>query len=443
MKLLFLAYYFPPLGGSAVQRARKFAQYLPVEGFRVSVITAPITAKDLWAPKDSSLTESMTGVSVHHVDGAPPDPSGKLGQRVSRILGVPSAFSKWWVKSAVDLSVKVASDADLILATMSPFESAIAAGELSARLKIPWIADLRDPWALDETIIYPTLLSRKIEMLKMERSLSSAALIIMNTPQAARDVKRDLPALRKNNIIAITNGFDAEDFSEALICRTDSRFRIVHSGIMLTKAGLQLRNRKLYRFLGGVERGVDIITRSPEYLLRAVENWHSSQPEIKDDVELWFAGNGSSEDHHLFSTSKMAGCVRAVGHLPHKESLQLIRTADLLFLPMHNLPPGRRCRSIPGKAYEYMASGRPILAALPEGDARDILTECGTAFVCLPDDVENMTRILREVYAAWKHGNPTIKKNDEFLDGFTRKHLTHTLAISLRSVIRQRRVGIA
>jgi glycosyltransferase involved in cell wall biosynthesis len=72
-----------------------------------------------------------------------------------------------------------------------------------------------------------------------------------------------------------------------------------------------------------------------------------------------------------------------------------MRGADLLFLPMQKLPPGMRATIVPGKTYEYLASGRPILAAVPEGDARDLVLAAGTGLVCEPDDVEGMAAIIR------------------------------------------------
>jgi glycosyltransferase involved in cell wall biosynthesis len=75
------------------------------------------------------------------------------------------------------------------------------------------------------------------------------------------------------------------------------------------------------------------------------------------------------------------------GYLPHADSIALMRSADLLFLPMQNLPNGRRSSTIPGKTFEYLASGRPILGAVPNGDARDIIQEAGHT-VCGPDDVD-------------------------------------------------------
>jgi glycosyltransferase involved in cell wall biosynthesis len=106
----------------------------------------------------------------------------------------------------------------------------------------------------------------------------------------------------------------------------------------------------------------------------------------------------------------------------------LVRTADMLFLPMHNLPTGKKSRIVPGKTYEYMATGQPILAAVPDGDARDFLEQSGTSFICRPDDVEAMVQILDRVYTAWKTGRSIVHPNREFIGQFTRRKLTIVLA---------------
>ena len=68
-----------------------------------------------------------------------------------------------------------------------------------------------------------------------------------------------------------------------------------------------------------------------------------------------------------------ASIVETPGYLAHDETVALLRSADLLFLPMHDLPEGRRATIVPGKTYEYLASRRLILAVVPDGDARDLL----------------------------------------------------------------------
>jgi glycosyltransferase involved in cell wall biosynthesis len=436
IRVLFISYLFPPVGGSGVQRAQKFVQYLPEEGFLPVVVAGPALREDRWAPIDPTMLAKVpANIPVHRVaDSAPPPPSRMRG-RLERWLGLQSAFEQWWVRSATELACGVSDGTQLIFATMAPYESAEVASEASRRLGIPWVADLRDPWALDDIQIYPTRFHRKLEMAKMDRLLSTAAAIIMNTPAAADALKEAFPGLRHKKILSITNGFNWEDFSESVTSRTDGKFRIVHSGGMFTGSGLQLRRRNFYRLLGGVEPGVNILTRSPEYLLKAIDQWIMQRPEVGKDLEIIFAGSMTAEDRALVNSSKAAAFVQFPGFLSHEKSLQLIRTADLLFLPMHNLPPGQRCRSIPGKAFEYIASGRPILAAVPDGDARDFLRQCGTGLLCRPDDIQGMIEILDRIYSAWKEGRVPVSPNADYASRFEGHALTRDLADIFRATL--------
>lgn len=435
-RVLFIAYYFPPGGGAGAQRPLKFVQDLPSEGFLPVVVTAPALIEDRWAPQDATL---MTGipanVPVCRVEGPAPAPGSKLRRRLERWLWLPSSCSNWWLRSATEAASKAAIGASLIFATMSPFESGEVAAELSQRLGVPWVADLRDPWALDEMTIYATLLHRKFEMAKMQKLLSSAAIIVMNTPEAAASLKAAFPRLRSKDIRTITNGFDAADFANGVVPRTDTKFRIVHTGYLHTEMGFRLRRKPFDRLFGGAERGVDILTRSHAILLEAVERWCEHQPEVRNDLEIVCAGITSDQDRALAANSKIASLIRFTGYLSHSESLRLVRSADLLFLPMHNLLPGRRSRIVPGKTYEYMASGRPILAAVPDGDARDFLRQTGTGLICRPDDTAGMIRILNRVYAAWKSGQSIVAHNIDFVAQFERRKLTRALADAFRTLL--------
>jgi glycosyltransferase involved in cell wall biosynthesis len=429
MKVLFIAYYFPPVGGAGVQRSQKFVQYLPSEGILPVVITGPASSEDRWTPHDKTLINTIPAeVQIHRVKGPIPSTNGKLRSRLETWMALPNSFSKWWTQAAAEVAYRAADGDALIFATMSPFESGEVARRLSQRLGIPWVADLRDPWALDEMQVYPTAFHRRVDMAKMEKLLSSAAVIVMNTPEASAALKAAFPKLRNKDVVTITNGFDHEDFATRVRPRSDAMFRIVHSGYLHTESGLRLRNRQFHRLLGGAEAGVDILTRSHTFLLEAVERWCSERPAVVEDLEILFAGQTSKADRDVAGGTRVARAVRFKGYLSHQDSVELVRTADLLFLPMHNLPPGRPSRIVPGKAYEYMASGRPILAAVPDGDAREYLKQSGTGLICPPDDVSGMVRILDRVYTAWKNGDEIVRRDDNFIAQFERRTLTRALA---------------
>ena len=207
------------------------------------------------------------------------------------------------------------------------------------------------------------------------------------------------------------NGFDAADFEEPKAREPDGVLRVVHTGYLHAELGRgQKAAWRAHRLLGGGSRGVEILTRSHVFLLEAVNDLLATRPDTVGRIEVHLAGVTTQTDEEI-----AAGCpaVRLHGYLPHAESVRLLQSADLLFLPMQKLAPGLRSGNVPGKTYEYLASGRPILAAVPEGDARDLLERAGAAYVCEPDDVAAMKEILAARVAALDDGDrPPVRDRE-------------------------------
>ena len=127
--------------------------------------------------------------------------------------------------------------------------------------------------------------------------------------------------------------------------------------------------------------------------------------------------------------------MREHGYLEHAQSVALMRSADLLFLPMHDIAAGRRATIVPGKTYEYLASGRPILAAVPDGDARDMLAGSPQARLCRPGDSVAMEAIIRAEVARWQERGPVrTEVVPDLLARFDRRRLAEELAATLDAV---------
>jgi glycosyltransferase involved in cell wall biosynthesis len=436
-KALLLAYHFPPGGGGGVQRVAKFVRYLPEHGYVVTVVTGTGTADDLWTPQDGTLVAGIPPETrVHRVPG--PEPRLDVGgwrRRAARVLARPSPFTRWWVDGAAGLGCAVGGDADVVVCELVPYESAEAAVRIARALGKPWVADLQDPWALDEMWLYPTGLHRRRDLARMRALLGTAAAVVVNTREALLRFRRRFPELA-TRLYAIPNGFDAEDFARPLRPRTDDAFRIVHTGTMHTELGLQhRRSRRARELLGGTPvRGVDFLTRSHVFLLEALEIVFAREPELRRKVEVHLAGALTAADR---AATAGAGHVQARGYLPHEETLDLARGADLLFLPMHDLPTGVRAGLVPGKAYEYLASGRPILAAVPAGDARDLILAAGTGLVCAPSDVAAMAEIVHGAIRRWRSGEAGPQLCHEVIEPYERRNLTRELAHVLDGALRR------
>jgi glycosyltransferase involved in cell wall biosynthesis len=431
--VLYLAYHFPPIGGGGVQRNGKFVRYLPDFGWRSIVVTGPGRHRERWTPVDETLNSDVpTGTTVHRLSG---EPEAQRGWRAKaeRWLGHPDRrWRAWWTQNAVEAACAVGRGADVVYASLVPFETAPAALVVADRLRLPLVVDLQDPWALDEMMIYPSGLHRRLEVTRMRRTLGAADAIVMNTPEAALRVERRFPELRGRLVVSIPNGYDAADFREPLEAPPDGVLRIVHSGYLHTELGLRHRRlRRVRRILGGAVDGVDILTRSHVFLLEAISTLLDEEPELADTIEVHLVGVLSPTDMAVADQSPV---VRTHGYLGHAETLRLVRTADLLFLPMHDVPNGHRIGIVPGKTYEYLASARPILAAVPDGDARELLEAAGTAFVCRPSDVAAMRRIIREQVERVRERRAGPVLDVDVAAQYERRALTHRLARVLDEV---------
>jgi glycosyltransferase involved in cell wall biosynthesis len=424
-RVLFLAYHFPPIGGAGVQRNVKFVRYLPEFGWEPVVVTRPGPTADRWSPVDETLAaEVPTQTTVARVSGSAPGLSRGWRRRSERWLARESPLGRWWREGAASAGLESVDGVELVYASMAPWQSGDAAAALSKALGVPWVADLRDPWALDEMVVYPTAAHRRYALRRMRRLLALADAVVMNTPEAAARVGR-FPELRDKPIEAIPNGFDASDFAGAPPPRTDQTFRIVHAGYLHSELASGSALTALVReLLGGAVRGVNILARSHAYLLQALDQLLQARPKLESMIELHLAGVLSERDRELARRT----FVSVNGYLSHADAVALIRSADLLFLPMHDLPPGKRATIVPGKTYEYLASGRPILAAVPDGDARDLLTAARSARLARPAESSRMAELIEAEVERWQAGTPVPEPGHDLLRRYERRRLTGDLA---------------
>ena len=406
-QILVLAYYFPPLGGAGVQRTVAFVRHLRAHGYGCVVVTGPEADGPDWAPADETLAHLVpSGTPVLRVPGPAPGAGSASTRRRARWLARPSPFARWWVEGALAAARPVLGDVALVYASMSPFETAAAAARLAREGGLPWVADLRDPWALDDWAAYPTALHRRLERRRMLAALADAAAVVANTAEATRALSRAAPELA-GRLETIPNGWERDDFAGPAPARDDDAFRIVYTGFSHA-AGRPARRG----LLGGATPGIEVPARSHLPLEAALRRLR----EPGRRIELHVAGPARLDEP--------GAAVVDHGYLPHGEAVALMRSADLLYLAMHGLPAGVRTTTVPGKTYEYLAAGRPILAALPAGGARALLAGRAGVRRWRPGDVDCLARGVEAALAGELAGPPPA----ELLARFERRELTRRLA---------------
>jgi glycosyltransferase involved in cell wall biosynthesis len=425
--VLSISYHYPPVGGAAVQRNAQIVRHLPLFGYQPIIVTGEGTRATRWTPRDDSLVRDATGdFRVIRMAGEDEIPESRTWRgRAERWLGGERPWSKWWTSSVREAVESISDDIDVIYAPIVPYDTFRAALRVRELLERPLVIDLHDPWAFDEMMVYPTRAHRQSAAHLMRRVLMTSDGIVINTPDATARILHAFPKLAERSVVTIPNGYSSDDFVGEQPPRGDGIFRIVHTGYLHTELGQEHRRlRFLHGVLGGTLGDVDILTRSHVYLLRAVEELLEETPGL-GPIEIHLAGVATPADRQAAAGSKL---VHFHGYVPHSESVRLLRSADLLFLPMHDLTDGRRAGIIPGKTYEYLAAERPILAAIPPGDAKDLLLEAGNAIVCDPKDVAGMKREVRAAIERNRAGQDDRRPEERVLARIEWRNRSHELA---------------
>lgn len=426
-RLLYMVYYFPPDGGGGTQRGLKFCKYLPEFGWMPTVLTRQPARQRKWSePEDASLLNELP--SDIRVVRAGAEADDKRARWRGRDMPKPSIEA--FIRESRRLLA--AEPFDAVFISMSPFSLSHVGDAIRREFGLPVIYDLRDPWALDGWRDHPTILHWYHDVRTMKRTLRSACGVVANTPESAKAIAALLKGDDTPRITLIPNGYDQSDFDGVRPARRssgDGPFRLAHGGLLYSflfyRDGSWLNHVKAflrYRPEPIVPEG-----RTEYFLYKAVKLLKMEHHPLGDAIQLVFMGATSDAALRCAKEAGMLPHVVFTGYLEHKTLIQNIVDADALFLPLHGLPASRRSLIVPGKTYEYLASGTPILGALPPGDARDLVESCGAGFVADPCRPEAIAAALRRLYEA-KGTLPGRTTDQDRLRAFERKQLTRRLA---------------
>ncbi|MFI4917373.1 MAG: glycosyltransferase [Phycisphaerales bacterium JB060] len=415
-RVAIVSYYFPPIGGAGTQRAAKLCRYLGEFGWTPTVVCA--------APSGDGAAR---GLSARHLDE-------RLGDDLPAGLNViridAQDHGRWLERADEHLRGLIdRGEIDAVLVTMSPFWLSTLIERLGHH--VPVVADLRDPWALDGVPTYRHWLQWRTDYKRMGRTLAAASRVVMNTPEARKATLAAFPQLAADRVHAIPNGFDRADFERIEPAKrpAGARFVLVHTGTFLTKQAVppsgmieRLKRRLHYR-----PEPILPIGRSVGPLLGAIDLLRRQRPALMEGFRFVHVGNLDPATRAWIDASPSKDLVEAVGYLPHDASVARLLSAHALFLHLHGLPAGHRARIVPGKTYEYLASGRPILGALPEGDARDLLAGRERCVLADPCEPASIARALAElIERGGSMAQPPLR--DEGLGPYDRREIARRMA---------------
>lgn len=431
-RLLLIAYYFPPLGLSGVQRVLKWAKYLPDSGWDVTVLTVRPAA---YFARDETLLDDLRGRNVTIVRTRSIDPTRwmrtkrvalpeerrrRLISRVSQTIFQPDNKIGWY-PFAVAAGKKLLSEEpfDAIYSSAPPYTAHLVGAALSRRFSIPLFLEYRDDWIENPRHHYATSW-HKSSAIKLENSVFAAAsgIVTINEPIRSELSRRGAPWIRDENIRVFPHGFDPDDLERS--CAASANGRRESAG--------QPEAAEAINF---VYSGIFYDMQKPDTFLRGLAGFIASRNDSSLSIRATFIGLVPSYLSELVSELGLEGVVRYDGYLNHAEAILKITEADVLWMTVGDSQGAHMIST--SKLYEYFGTGKPILGLVPDGTARAALREYGAAELVKPGDVEGARRAIACLYDECRQNRPR-RGDPDFIQRFNRKSLAAELALFLDDV---------
>ena len=434
--ILIITYYFPPAGGPGVQRVLKFIKYLPEFGWNPVVIT--VKNGDFPATDPSLFEDVPDNVPVYRIPALEPyklyrkltgkdaqetipvgvlsrekqnSPLEKLSKWIRANLFIPDARIGWIFpvyRRATHLIRK--HNIDAILSSSPPHSLQLSAKMLAKKFKLPWIADLRDPWT--EIYYYQHLkrfpISNQLDI-KMEKSvLKNADSVTTVSPQLIKQFK----SKATGSYFFIPNGFDETDINTTDAIEKDGLFTLSYIGNFKSNQNI----KELWKALSEIVQGNQDFAQN--FKLKLTGKIH---PDIMESLNIF------GLDEHLSTED----------YVPHSVAVTRMKMASLLLFPIPQAADNKGI--LTGKIFEYLASGSPLLSiGPPDGDAAKIIKEVDGGPMFDYNEKEGIKKYILKCFRKWqKNSLEKLCPNPDKVKTYNRRELTRQLAQQLNNLVQE------
>ena len=427
-RVLIISYYWPPTGGSGVQRWVKFAKYLPSEGWQPVIYTpenpeqlAVDTSLEAEVPAEAEIIKThiiepyelykkvlrKSGHSKEAVEVNPVNAQNKSLLQKAAMWVRGNLFRPdprcLWIRPSVRFLKKYLKEhpVDLIVSTGPPQSMHMIGLKLARETGLPWIADFRDPWTkifyFKHLAMAPATERWHKNMEK--RVLDEASAVVAVSPL----VQQVFQEMTSTPVELITNGFDECDF-QADECNdayggADKNFVITHTGLFAADG-------------------------NPTVLWDVLSEKCKSDGIFAGKLKIRLIGKTDDQILKALTDRGLGDMVENLGYQPHSMAVEQQRCASVLILPLRKEPEYRAV--LPGKLFEYLASQRPVLGiGQPDGAMAMILNETRTGRVIGWEDKEGISEYIEQCWKKHLEGRLTIEGAD--ISHFTRRSLTRRM----------------
>jgi hypothetical protein len=404
--VVIISYFFDPATAIGAVRPWRFSKYLREFGYDCRVVTAlagrgapsdgviavPDAISELWQRR---IDAKRRGMRMERL------PFAAQVDRVVRKFLLPNQAGLIWSREAARAAARLIEGRPaVVISTYPHIGTHLAAYILKRRRLANWIADFRDPIAACGAARAFPLLGRKGLQAGERAVLHAADLVIANTEPMGAEWRKNRRLAGKIHVI--WNGFDPDTQPRALPIPSRGYKHIVHAGTLYSGRNANAIIASLTRLLASAERpGV---------------------PPVKV-LQLGQIDASAGVDHTLYRLGIEQGWLEIAPPVGKQEAMRTTCQADGLLL----LQP-QSAVQVPGKLFEYISIGRPILALAPRESAIEwILSRSGVPYACVyPDDAAEAADAKLRAFLALP--NTPVPASDWYRYEFDARRQTAQLA---------------
>jgi hypothetical protein len=306
-----------------------------------------------------------------------------------------------------------------MLSSSPPDSVHLAALRLRRRYRLPWIADFRDPW-MGLWLRQPPTAWHRARQTALERDVLLGADVILAASETHARMLREKrlePALDPERIVHLANGYEPDEEGRLTAGRENAGARESVDAEHFTMV-----------FTGTLR-----LLPDTEVFLEAVHDVLARRPEARRRVRARLVGPFESGYADRATALGLTGIIEFMGSRPLGESRALQRGADLLLLWKARGAPAM----VPGKLYEYLDSGRPLVALLEDDDEAGRLVHDAGGTLIRPGDRSALSAEIERRYDAWRERGRDSARRPAWLEAHTRAGLTARLAGVLDRIARR------
>lgn len=414
------------MGMGGVQRATKFAKYLPSFGWQPIILT--VKDVDYFAKDYTLLEELSSDTKVIRTGSFDPLRLSYLLKSIMKknkksrgetYTSLKAKILSWlffpdnkigWIPFALSKGLKICKDEkiDLIFSTSPPPSLHLIGYFLKKLTGKVWLADFRDEWIGYQYQFLSTPLHRGIKKALMKIITSNCDAIVTVSQEIGELIKENLSQFKFLEIIP--NGFDQSDFKVKNLQKTE-KFTITYLGTFS-------------------------LDNDPQPFFKSLSSLLSSGKINSQKLKLVIVGLPLGIDlDKLITKYGLQKCVEYLGYLPHREAIKRLIESDLLLLTISGDPKSKSIT--PGKLFEYLATKKPILAILPKGNpAAEIIKSAKAGEVIEPIEIGQIENRILHFYQKYQKGEQEFNPDLKAISPFERKYLTSRLATLFDGVIR-------